>query len=339
MIRRLEMDLRGGTFSMTAVIGMIILSLTLSGCLFSRKKPTGGDTASVTPTPTPAPAASDDFGKLTGVRYESSGGSMECNSEFDIDVNENEIVSTYYYSNYYFDDLEYELGEKKLAKIDGVGRVDEGKYSWDKNRVDRKNVPVDEKLWNVLVEEFGYLKPKLKEIPEFTKEDSHKRDEEMEVLDGGDYSLLHLTWEKDGTTYTAQYQIPAGNRWSTVIYTLHEMVRPVGRDLRQVGPTQVTDMLLKTLDYSYQISPIKDENDKYNFYIHEDKYTYKRLSGKQWSVIRSYIETVDLSETEKGRYDDKLYLKLQYNDGDCFYYLIDRKTADEIKEYIISLKY
>ncbi|MBO4414820.1 MAG: hypothetical protein J5824_02420 [Lachnospiraceae bacterium] len=283
-------------------------------------------------------AAAVDPGRLIGVHYESSAGSMEFHSEFEIDVNEQEIAYLSYYSNYYFDDLECELDEKELAAIDNTGRVNQEENSWDEDRVERKNVPLDKELWNVLVEEFEYLKPKLVEIPEFTKEDSARRDSEMQVLDGGDYSLLHLTWEKDGNTYTAQYYSLSGKRWSAIIDTLHEMARPVGREIRRIGETQITDMYLKTPDYSYQISPVSGE-DKYYFFIHDGKSKDKKLTKEQWAVVRDHLSAMDLSSFKEGGYDDKLYLQLKYNDGDYKYYLVDKRTADELKEYLLSLNY
>ncbi len=280
-----------------------------------------------------------DFGKLIGVHYESSGGSMEFHSEFEIDVNEREITYLSYYSNYYFDDLEYELDENKLAAIDDTGRVNKDGNSWDKDHIERKNVPVDSELWNVIVEEFEYLKPKLVEIPETTKEDTAKNDTDMEILDGGDYSLLHLTWEKDGNTYTAQYYTLSGKRWSTIIDTLHEMARPVGRDLRRIGETQIIDMYLKTPDYSYQISPVSGDGDKYYYFIHDGKSKNKTLTKEQWTVVRDRLNSMDLSVFKEGGYNDKMYLELKYNDGDYKYYLIDKNTAGELKEYLLSLNY
>ncbi len=344
---------RGGISTMTTVIVITICSLCLTGCLFGKKKPDNGndmdhptptqtvkpDTGAVTGTEGSDTQITDNFGRLMGVHYESSGGSMNYHSEFEIDVNENEIVFTSYYSNYYFDDLEYELGDEKLAEIDNTGRADSEENSRDEDLVVRRNVPADKELWNVLVEEFECLKPKLKEIPEYTKEDSHRSDEELQVLDGGDYSLLHLTWEKDGKTYTAQYQTPGGPRWGTIVNTLYEMIRPVGRDLRRIGPTRMKMMYLRTPDYSYQISPIDKEPGSYYFFIHDGKSASKKLNEDQWTVIRDHLAEMDLSGFDTGGYNDKRYLRLEYNDGDNFYYLIDKKTANELKEYILSLGY
>ena len=336
---------------MGAIIAAVLISLTLTGCLFGKKKNDGGNKENnatptvqatggeTTATPQVTETKQDDPGRLTGLRYESSGGSMEFHSEFDIDVNEKEIVHLSYYSNYYFDDLEYELGDDKLAKIDNEGRAATDANSWDKYLVERNNVGLDSELWNVVVEEIEYLKPKLTECPEFTKEDSAKRDSELQVLDGGDYTLLHLTWEKDGSSYTRQYYIPGGNRWSTVVRALHEMARPVGRDLKRVGPTQLTRMYLKTPDYSYQISPVKDEPDTYYYFAYDDKNVSKKLKTAQWAAVRDYIDAMDLSGTELGGYSDKLYLQVEYNDGNYYYYLIDKNTAKELREFIVSQGY
>lgn len=284
-----------------------------------------------------------DYGRLVGVKYESSGGSMNFHSEFDIEVNTSEIVYTTYYENYYFDDLEGEADEAKLAELDGVGRVYPKEDEWvDEGLVERRHAPVSPELWQVLAEEFEYLKPELAECKETTREDVWKWEHENEVLDGGDYSLLHLTWESDAGIYTAQFRIPSSRRWSTIHETLHEMVRPLGRDLRRIGEKQLVEMLLSTTRYSYQITPVRGEASYY-FFIHDEAYSgskSKRLTPEQWYVVRDYLNTLDSSELKPGAYKDKYYLKLRYNDHESGeYYLITPKLEDEIRKFILDLGY
>lgn len=284
-----------------------------------------------------------DYGRLVGVKYESSGGSMNFHSEFDIEVNASEIVYTTYYENYYFDDLEGEADEAKLAELDGVGRVYPKEDEWvDEGLVERRHAPVSPELWQVLAEEFEYLKPELVECGETTREDIWKWESEHEVLDGGDYQLLHLTWESDTGIYTSQFQVASGQRWFTIFETLHEMVRPVGRDLRRIGEKQLVEMFLSTTRYSYQITPVRGEASYY-FFIHDEAYSgskSKRLTPEQWYVVRDHLNTLDLSEVKQGAYSDRYYLRLTYNDHESgLYYLIDPKTEDRIREFILSLRY
>ena len=284
-----------------------------------------------------------DYGRLVGLKYESSGGSMNHHSEFDIEVNASEIVYTTYYADFYFDDLEGEADEAKLAEIDGVGRVVPKDDGWvDEELVERRHAPVSAELWQVLAEEFEYLKPELVECGETTREDIWKWESEHEVLDGGDYQLLHLTWESDAGTYTAQFQVASGRRWFTIFETLHEMVRPVGRDLRRIGKKQLVEMYLCTTRDSYQITPVREE-DSYYFFIHDETYggrKSKRLTPEQWYVVRDYLNALDRSELKPGAYKDKYYLKLRYNDHESGeYYLIDPKLEDEIRKFILDLRY
>ena len=343
--------MRGGKTIMMLTIGVVVMCLAITGCFFRKKKPdsnniigtgqpeNGNVTVTEAPVNTAAPAADTDLGRLAGVRYEASGGSMNYHSEFEIDVNENEVVSAFYYEDFYFDEKEYELGEKKLQQLDSPGRVNTENKSWDKNRVEREHFTYDPELWKVLSEEFEYLKPQLTEMQETTKEDILRAESEMQVLDGGDYFLLHLTWEKDGQISTSQYRIPNGKRWSTIVDTLYEIVRPIGRDLRRVGETHITDVYLKTKDYSYQISPIKDSN-KYYFFVHGgDRSLKDKLSASEWEKVRDYFEKMDMSGFEEGKYEDDWYLKINYNDGIYKYYKLDKNTASAIRDYFIDSGY
>ncbi len=284
-----------------------------------------------------------DYGRLTGLKYESSSGSMDYHSEFDIEVNAREIVYTTYYEDYCFGNSEDAADASKLAVLDGVGRVYPKEDEWvDEGLVERKHAAFPPELWQVLTEEFEYLKPELSECAETTREDIRRWERENEVLDGGDYSLLHLTWEKDGASYTAQFRIPSGRRWSTIPETLHEMVRPLGRDLRRIGERQLVEMYLSTTRYSYQITPVRGEASYY-FFIHDDTYSgskSKRLTPEQWYVVRDHLNTLDLSGVKQGAYSDRYYLRLTYNDHESgVYYRIDPETEDSIRAFILSLGY
>ena len=278
-----------------------------------------------------------DPGTLVGIKYESSGGSMEFHSEFSIEANEKEIVRAEYWKDYYFSDEEYEMDEAELEKIDSIGRVaaNIGGYDEDK-RVVKENVPMDAELWTALTEEMEYLKPQLKEVVPA----AHNNDDDEYILDGGDYTNLYLTWEKDGETSTAQYYIMSGKRWSSVHQIFLEMARPVGRDLRRIGETQLVTVFLSTPSYSYQASPV-DGSDEYYYFVHGDKAGSDRISNDQWQVIRSFFEAYDVSKYEEGSEDKKhqYILKFRYNDDIYKYYRLDKKDAEELRTFFKGLGY
>ncbi|GEM_PF-6458316 len=284
---------------------------------------------------------SDNYGRIVGVKYESSGGSMDPCSEFDIEVCEKEIIYTTYYGEYYFDKLESDMGQEKLKKIDSAGLEERPWKAVYRRPLIRRHAAYDGSLWKVLEEEFEELKPELKECPETTRQDIFRRNDEMQMLDGGDYSLLHLTWEKNGETRTAQYHIPSSKRWYTILVTLHEIARPVGRDLRRIGKRKLVNMYLSMEDYSYQISPISGRNEYY-FFVYDGAYKPKssRLSSAQWEKVREYLESYDFTGVKQGDLNAKHSLRLKYNDNDgCIYYLVDKKQAEQVRKYIIGLGY
>ena len=174
---------------------------------------------------------------LKRIRYESSGGSMNYHSEFEIEASADEIISTAYWDGYYFG-TEESTEQKTLRSIDNSFRT-----SSPDDMTVREHIPMDKKLWAALTEEMEYLKVQLK--PMKTHKLPIMPDPDMFVLDGGDYQRLFLTWETGGDEQTAQYYCPSGNRWYSVLAVLHEMARPVGRDLRRIGETVMTEFFLK----------------------------------------------------------------------------------------------
>ena len=272
-----------------------------------------------------------DPGKLVRIKYESSGGSMNYHSEFSIEADEKEIVRAEYWQDYYFADEEYAMGEAELEKIDSIGRVGS-----DDDLVVKESVPMDAELWTALTEEMEYLKPQLREV--VSAPDNYQDD--IYELDGGDYNNLYLTWEKDGVTSTAQYYIMSGKRWSSVHEILIEMARPIGRDLRRIGETQLVKVYLSTPDYSYQASPVNGSDDYY-YFVHGDKSNSDRISNDQWQVIRSFFESYDVSEYEEGDEDNKhkYILKYVFNDDIYKYYRLDKKDAEELRTYLKGLGY
>ena len=259
------------------------------------------------------------------IRYEFSGGSMNYHSEFEIEADSEEIIRTAYWDGNYFGEEE-STKKETLAEIDSSFRTS----SPDEMTV-REHIPMSSVLWNALTEETGYLKEQLRPVK---KNDLPKLpDPDMFVLDGGDYQRLYLTWDIDGSEQTVQYYSPSGNRWYSVMAILHEMARPVGRDLCRIGETVITEFFLKAPEYSYQITPVKDSDDYY-FFVYGDKSDKDRVTREQWLTVREFLNGLDVSDFGSGKYEDKYFLRLNYNDGINKNLEINKNLAEQIREYI-----
>ena len=261
--------------------------------------------------------------RLKRIRYECSGGSMCYHSEFEIEAAAQEIIRTAYWG-----DNKYSLSEENaqpgaLEDIDSTYRTSDN----DEMTV-REHIPMNSELWNALCEELEYLKGQLKPVEKPQKPLAPVTD--MFILDGGDYQRLFLTWDMGSTEQTLQYYAPSGKRWFSVLEILHEMVRPIGRELCRVGKTQITELLLKAPNYSYQITPVKD-SDEYYFFVHGDESDKSRVTHDRWLTVRGFLEGLDVSGFGAGRYEDKYYLRLNYNDGLNKGLKIDKKLAEQIR--------
>ena len=269
---------------------------------------------------------SADSRRLKRIRYESSGGSMNYHSEFEIEAAEGEVIRTAYRSDHYFGRAEEEASPERRAEIDRSGLV-----SGEDSLTVREHIPADRALWEALAGEVGYLKEQLRPVD--TEKITFRPDPGDFMLDGGDYQRLWLTWETTDGEETVRYYPPSGNRWSSVLEIIHEMSRPVGRDLRLIGETVMTEFFLKTPKYSYQITPIKG-SDSYYFFVHGDSSPVSKVSREQWLTVRGFLSGLDVSGFGTGKYESKYYLRLNFNDGINKNLEADKKTAGLIRSFI-----
>lgn len=267
-----------------------------------------------------------DNGRIKRIRYETSGGSMNFHSEFELEASAGEVIRTSYWKDFFFGRVEENTPHEKLQEIDNRYRTSPD----SEDLIVREHIPMDGDLWNVLAEEMEYLREQLSPVK---NKPVWKPISDVHVLDGGDYTRLYITWDNDGKENTVQYYSPSGKRWSTVIAVLHEMAHPLGRDLRRIGETQLTEMFLKAPDYSYQITPIQGGCDYY-FFVHGDKSPINKISQEQWKPVRDFLNHVDLSGFGQGKYECKYYLRLNYNDGINRNLEINKKTAGMIREFL-----
>ena len=268
---------------------------------------------------------------LKKIRYETSGGSMNFHSEFELEASPDEVIKAGYWKDFFFGRAEEEASQETLRRIDDSYRTNNG----GDGMIVREHVPMDQELWGALSEEMGYLKEQL--VPVNDKP-TFSLPEDVFVLDGGDYTRLYLTWDDTCAEKNVQYYAPSGNRWASVIDILHEMVRPLGRDLRRIGKTQLTEMFLKTSEYSYQITPIKGENHYY-FFVHGDKSNADRMSQEQWVSVCDYLNGIDFSGFGTGKYECRYYLRLSYNDGINKHLEINHETAEMIRSFLQLRRY
>lgn len=59
-----------------------------------------------------------------------------------------------------------------------------------------------------------------------------------------------------------------------------------------------------------------------------------RVTPEQWLTVRDFLNGLDVSGFKTGKYEDKLYLRLNYNDGINKYLEISKKLAEQIREFI-----
>ena len=269
--------------------------------------------------------------RLKRIRFESSGGSMDHHSEFELEADADEIIRTSYWKDRFRDSCEAEADPAALEAIDLSFRTDNA----ENGMTVREHIPMDSELWRALTEEIDCLSSQLHPLKRPEKTFSLPAD--VFILDGGDYTRLWLTWDIGGSEQTVQYYPPQGKRWYTVIVILYELARPVGRDLCRVGETELTEFFLKAPRYSYQITPIRDSTDNsFYLFVHGDSADISRITQEQWLPVREYLKSLDLSDCKAGKYESRYFLRLNYNDSTVKSLSADKALSEQIRGFIRS---
>ena len=256
-------------------------------------------------------------GKLVGIKREYSGGSMEWGTEFDIDINPNEIVSCAYWD-----------------------------HDSHKNEITRKeHVPITEEQWADIEKSVLDLWGEWEVIPESVL--NSKPDPDIQILDGGDYERWWLSWETEEGTETYRYYSPGDRRILTVIELLREAAEPKGRKIEWYDPPGITGAYYSNdkSGFSFQCTPWDKKNNGYRLIVYFNGFAGDRIddhvADDVWEQALPAFAWLDVKKFEDGSHNDKISLSLYYSDGSQKSLKLDKKSADIIEPYLrqLSLKY
>ena len=139
-------------------------------------------------------------GKLCGVTFDYSAGSMERHTEFFIDVTSEEIISCSYW------------------------------LPLRKNITVREHAHISARRWEQLERIILILYPDMD--PYETEQQSEQDNSEREfLLDGGFKKNLFLTWMTEEGKTEVRYIIPSDRRFTTLFILLQEIAHPIGRKI------------------------------------------------------------------------------------------------------------
>lgn len=284
---------------------LLLWTAGVTGC-GNRKPETGGAEEM-------EPNAPDLYaqGTLNEIRYEFSGGDMEYRSTFLADVTAQEIVEAEYWPEEYTTEIE---------------------------RIEHQ--PITAEQWEPIVRSVNQLRQFMAvlEEPEPNKED----DEELIVLDGGDYENLFLTFEADGREETCSCRIPQDRRFGTLRNLLYELVDPQGREVIWYDAPEIAGIWFRNQkeEYSYQVTKFDSEEPyKLRAYWVENgqkQSLITEIEDEDWEAVKSFCNDQQILELPEGYLADiggTLYL----SDGKQYGYQVDARTAETYRAFFTDL--
>ena len=288
--------------------------MTLISSVFScgNKTPQGkADPAGLPPAFTPE--LPEVPGELIGVTKEYSAGSMEWGTEFDIDINAEEIVSCAYW------DREGDMSEMTR----------------------KEHVPVTDAQWADVEKAVMDLWGNWEVIPESVL--NKKPDPNIQVLDGGGYDRWWLTWKTADGTEKVRYYNPSDRRVVTLDEVLREIADPKGRTIEWYDPPYVNGAYYRNdkSGFSFQCSRWDEGDNGYRLIVY-----FEGIGGDSiddhaedafWEKVWPAFAWLDVSKFEDGSYNDKIALSLYYSDGSQKTLKLDKSSADIIEPYLGSL--
>ena len=299
------------------VVLMITLFSVLTGC--------GEDSAAQIDTsdlPEMPPAfikeQPDLPGELVGVCYEYSAGSMNYHTEFAIDVTNEEMVHCEYWG------------------------------SSNSDMVQKDNVPITEDQWADVEKAVLDLWGVWEEIPDNVLNQKSDQEDEMFVLDGGDYNRWWLTWKTEEGLKKIQYYYPGDIRITTLSDILRNLADGKKRKITWYEApvlSQATYINDKT-DCSFQCTWWDGENSGYRLIVRfkdgaQEISIHEHVDDSIWETARPAFEWIDPDSFEDGSYSDPVVLNLKYSDQSYKSIKLDNKTVETIEPYlkILTLKY
>ena len=307
-------DISKGIRLKTVFCGILVMLLAVSafGC---GKTAEPLDTGSLPEMPPAFTGNESDIpGKLTGVRYEYSAGSMNYHSEFAIDLTRDEIKHCEYW----------------------------GTSSND--MVQKDNVPVTEEQWADVEKAVLGLMGVWREIPEEVLNQEPDPEYEIEVLDGGDYSRWYLTWETDEGTETLQYYDTSDRRILTLTDLLYNLADGKNRKITWYEPPELASAtyINDNTNCSFQCTWWEGENSGYRFIVRFDEGgrkvdIYDHTDDRIWEAARPAFEWLDFDSFPDGSYSDPVVLNVTYTDQSYKTVDLDDETAAIIEPYLREL--
>ena len=292
----------------------VILIITLISSVFGcgKKTPQGSADPAGLP-PAFIPELPEVPGELIGVTKEYSAGSMEWGTEFDIDINAEEIISCAYWDH-----------EGNMSEI-----------------TRKEHVPVTETQWADVEKAVMDLWGKWEVIPESVL--NKKPDPNIQVLDGGGYERWWLTWKTAEGTEKVRYYGPSDRRILTLDEVLREIADPKGRKIEWYDPPYANGAYYRNekSGFSFQCSRWAEGDNGYRLIVY-----FEGIGGDSiddhagdeiWEKVWPAFAWLDTSQFEDGSYNDKIALSLYYSDGSQKTLKLDKSSADIIEPYLRSL--
>ncbi len=268
-------------------------------------------------------------GTLSGVTYSHTSG-MVARADFAITLSPEAILETSYYS-----------------ALDPETAEDEDWY----HPSTKENVPITAAQWSDVEQIILELYPLMEPIPENRRE--VKLPPGIEVMDGGDSTSLMLTWSTEDGTQSIRYYMPNDRRIRTLIALLEELADPIGREIPRYAPPELMGFYigqsgaLFSKDYSFQfdreLSDVHGEDAPYVLYARFTPPDRNREIWGQWTVpdtmwddFAAFAREIGLEDQPDGR-SEKLNCTLYYSDGSQQGKKLDKKMADQIRDYLMQL--
>lgn len=252
-------------------------------------------------------------GELIGVTREYSAGSMVWGTEFDIDIDPDEIISCAFWDH-----------EGNMSEI-----------------TRKEHVPITEAQWADVEKAVMDLWGSWEVIPESVL--NKKPDPNIQVLDGGGYERWWLTWKTADGTEKIRYYNPSDRRVVTLNEILQELADPKGREISWYEPPYANGAYYRNekSGFSFQCNRLDDEGRDYRLIVYFNGIGGDSIDDKVgveiWEKVWPAFAWIDMSKFEDGSYNDKIALSLYYSDGSQKTIKLDKKSADIIEPYLKSL--
>lgn len=288
------------------ITGVLVMGILAGAAAFLKGKFGKKEYGEISPSEAVIPQGVEYPGKLVGVSYDFSGGSMEYFSDLQIDVMRGTIISSRAFS--------------------------ERRRDW----VSRNGVEIKEKKWEELEKLILILYPHMTEFDPDSQ--ISQEDEEIIELDGGSRNILILTWEKNGFESSVRYIQDSDRRFLTLSEFLRELADPAGRKVTWYKEPEICGIYLNDDDRGlyFQLTPDGDPDGEYRFISGGTGADLDVKTDPQFfRPVAEYLEGKDLEGLESGwRFHDPVTLTVYIDDGTQNSYIPDGTMLIELTEML-----